>query len=54
MTRMVTRRKALEKKDLYVPDDVGGDDDELPSVMALIKGEGTGKDTGKDTGAKTN
>ena len=55
MTRMVTRRKALEakadeKKEFYVPDDVGDDDDELPSVMALIKEE----DTGKDTGAKTN
>jgi len=40
-TRMVTRRKGLEaradeKKEFHVPDDVGGDD-ELPSVMALIK-----------------
>ena len=55
ITRMVTRRKALEakadeKKELYIPDDFGGDDDdELPSVMALIKGEDIG-----DTVAKTN
>jgi len=56
MTRIVTRRKALEakadeKKEFYIPNDVrGDDDDELLSVMILIKRE----DTGKDTGAKTN